>query len=148
MATEVEEFLEHHGVLGMHWGKHKTEPTSVTPAKANPSGSTGVTAKKGLFNSPTVAKAVILGSYGKKSSYTSAAALQERRTAGKLRIAAILGSVGSVALSAAAAKGPMKTGIAVTSTIVSTAAGGVGLASWITGIKATNQEQQYRQAHA
>lgn len=59
-----EEFLAHHGVLGMKWGNHQ------------------------------MAKAVVLGMYGNKKAYTNAAALKKRTTAGKLRVAAISTAVG------------------------------------------------------
>lgn len=31
--NKVEDFLSHYGVLGMHWGKHKVQPSTVSVAR-------------------------------------------------------------------------------------------------------------------
>lgn len=120
--------LSHYGVPGMHWGSRKAS-----------GGSTG--SQKGFFNNPSVAKAVVLGSYGKKSSYTNPAALATRKTAGKLRIVAALASVGSNLISTA---GRGNSGAQAVAGVLGLGAGGVALASIIKGAEGASMERNSR----
>lgn len=79
------QFLEHYGKKGMRWGHRK----------AADSGGSSSGDKKGFFDKPSGAKALLLGSYGKKSAYTDPQALKARTVAGHLRTVDVIASVGS-----------------------------------------------------
>ena len=118
----IDDVLAHHGVKGMKWGQTR---------KAG-------AAQKGFFNKPSAAKAILLGSYGKKSSYTNPQALAVRKQAGRLRIAAAITGVGSQLISAASrgnAGGQLVAGV------LGTAASGVTIASVIKGAQGASMER-------
>lgn len=127
----TENSLEQSGVKGMRWGK-----TTAGKAGQNPNS---------FLNSPSAAKAVLLGSYGKKSAYTNPAALVKRQKAGKQRIAAILLGAGSLGLSAATAGNPSAhAGASIVSGIMSTVGAGLSIASVMNGAQGAHEEQQSR----
>lgn len=123
MGDNIDQVLEHHGVAGMKWGKHKSAGSSAGSSAPK---------KKGFFDKPTAAKALILGSYGKKSAYTNPEALALRKQAGKLRIASALVGVGSTAISQI---GKNSAGAQAVGSILNFGAGAVNLASLVQGAK-------------
>lgn len=127
--------LAHHGVPGMKWGKHKGAGSSSSPSR--PQKTTG------FFNNPTVAKSIVLGSFGKKRSYTNPAALQLRKSAGRLRIASALTAVGS---NAVGVLGKNNGGAQAVSLLLGYGAGGLSVASVVQGAKGAHQEQMSRAA--
>lgn len=131
MSDIVDGILEHHGVKGMKWGSHKM---------ANKGGSGGGS-QKGFFNNPSAAKAILVGSYGKKSAYTNPKALEMRKQAGRLRVAGILGTVGASAI-AAAGKGNV--GAQAVSGVLNLGASGVLVASLIKGASGASIERASR----
>lgn len=139
--TEQQDELSHAGVKGMKWGRRKAEVIG-TSTRSNPQGD-GKNAVTGFFDRPNAAKALLLGSYGKKSSYTDPVALTNRKTAGKLRIAAALASVGSVTLAVA---GKNSAGAQAVSGILSTGGSLVSIASIAKGTQAAYQEKSARNA--
>jgi 2'-5' RNA ligase len=120
--------LAHHGVPGMKWGKH---------TKAGSSGGSGAP-KKGFFDKPSAAKAIVLGSFGKKSAYTNPEALHLRKQAGKLRIASVLANVGSQAIGRL---GQGNAGAQAVSTVLGLGAGAVGVASIVKGAQGASMQQ-------
>lgn len=132
---EEQDELTHHGVPGMKWGKHKSAGSS--------SSSSSAPKKPGFFDKPSAAKAVLTGSYGKKSSYTDPHALAVRKAAGKLRLAAVIGTAGSMAISKLA---PSSSAAQITAGLVSSAAGAVSLASLISGATGAQMEKNARKS--
>lgn len=130
MATDVEDFLAHHGVLGMHWGERK----AAANAQRSQAGPT----------KHATAKAVILGSYGSKSRYKNAAALKKRQTAGKLRLAAISTGVGSLAISAIGGS-KAREGAAALSGVLNLTTSGLALGSLIVGVQGIGLEKNARE---
>jgi hypothetical protein len=129
VAAEIEDFLEQAGVKGMKWGRRKGGTASSAASQ------------KGFFNKPSVTKAVLVGSYGKKSSYTDPTALQNRRVAGKLRVASILTGLAAVGVSAAAKGSPDG---AIVASLLQKSAAGIQVASLIKGAQGASQEQTAR----
>jgi hypothetical protein len=123
-----DESLVHAGVKGMKWGQRKAR----TAASAGTSG---------FFNKPSAAKALVVNSYGRKSSYTNARALQKRTSAGKLRIAALLTGASAVAISAVGRGNP---GATVVAGLLGTTAGGLGVASVVQGTTGAALESESR----
>jgi hypothetical protein len=129
MSKEVDDVLAHHGVKGMKWGSH---------AKAKAANGLTGSQQRGFFNKPSAAKAIVLGSYGSKSSYTNPQALALRKQAGRLRIAAVLTGAGAN-LIGNASRGNV--GGQAVSAILGTAAGGVQLASLVKGAQGASLER-------
>jgi len=121
--------LAHYGKKGMKWGQTKAGAAGGSP--------------NSFFNKPSVAKAIVLGSYGKKSAYTNPAALAQRKTAGKLRIAAVLGSVGGSVISQIGSKNG-NVGLTAAGGILSAGAGLVGVASLVKGVQGAHEESLSR----
>lgn len=134
MTTEVDTFLAHYGVLGMKWGKSKAE-SQVSKNR-----------KPGFFDKPRVAKALILNSYGKKSSYRSQEALVLRKRAGKIRIATWLatGAGTGVGLLAIKADPSTKAGLQIVAQTLSTGTSVLDITSRVVGAKGAYEENQYR----
>lgn len=127
---EISDYLEHIGVKGMKWGK-----SGGGSAKSG-GGKTGGS----LFNNPSVTKAVVLGSYGKKSAYTNPAALATRKKAGQLRVISAIALAGGLAASTLG-RGP---GTKAVGSMLQAGAGVVSLSSLMVGAKGIRQEQAAR----
>jgi hypothetical protein len=129
-----DDVLSHSGVPGMKWGKRKAQPTS--------SGGGGGGGGK-FFNNPSATKAILLNSYGKKSAYTDPAALAKRKKAGKLRMAAMLTSLGGNLAGNVVAKTNPVAGQAIQS-LLGTAAGGLQIGATINGAMGAHEESLAR----
>lgn len=139
IGEQIEEFLvhegltenelQHFGVKGMRWGK-----TGAGKAGQSPNS---------FFNKPTAAKAVILGSYGKKSAYTNPAALQIRKNAGKLRIAGLSAAVLGFGVQQIGARTGNQ-GTVIAGTIIGQVGAAVGVAGLISGAVGATAERKSR----
>lgn len=132
MTDEVDDFLAHHGVPGMKWGKRKAQGSSSLADKG-----------------PSYARAALLGAVGNsKARFKDPKALKQRATAGKLFAGAIASSLAGTALSAVAASSnnpSVRSGASAAANILNLGGSAVGLASLATGITAVTTERKARQ---
>lgn len=124
------DYLAHYGVRGMKWGRRKARPIGD------------------FFNNPSAAKALLLGSYGRKSSYTDKKALKKRVIAGRLRIAGWSTTIAGTAISSIAQNPNLSDSAKLGTAYIGQIVGNVGkaalLAGTITGAVAANQEKKSR----
>lgn len=135
---QIDDFLEHAGVKGMRWGHRKA---GVSGGSGGSGGSHGPKKTGGFYNNPSVAKVLVLGSYGKKSSYTNPQALAMRRKAGKLRIASMIAVAGSSAVSTL---GKGNGGATAVAGILSAAGSVTGFMGAVNGVKGAHLEEMSR----
>lgn len=144
MTTEVDDFLEHHGVKGMKWGKRKA-PTIASAA--------GLTKgkkpldKAGNLKKPSYGRELVGQWTNSKDRYTNPQALGNRTRAGKLAGSAALLSIGGTALNVVAgtSKNPsVQAGAAMAGKFLGSAGSIVGTGALVTGLVAVRQERVAR----
>lgn len=127
----IEPEIIHYGVPGMKWGKRKAASGGVEKAS----------------KMPTKTNYALTGRMGKVDAYKDPAAKAQRVKAGKLRLAALGGSVLGASLSVisnASGNPAVKAGAQAVSSMVSLATTGVNVASQVNGFQAINKEQASR----
>lgn len=127
----IEPEIIHYGVPGMKWGKRRAQ--------------SGGDAKEAKM--PTKTNYALTGRMGKVDAYKDPAAKAQRVTAGKLRLAALGGSVLGASLSVvsnASGNPAVKAGAQAVSSMLSLATAGVTTAAQVNGYQAINKEQASR----
>lgn len=117
LIKEGEDFLAHHGVLGMHWGQHQ------------------------------FAKAAALGLYGNKKAYSDPEAIKKRTKAGKLRVAAVITGVGGIViskLSKASNNEYIHEGGRIIGGLATTVGGGLATGAYVNGLQGVAKENAAR----
>lgn len=111
--------LLHAGVKGMKWGQRKAQ----------------------FFNNPSAGKALLLGSYGKKSAYKNPEALKKRIAAGRFRIAALGTAAASMGIRAIGQGNP---GSLLVTSLLNATAVSLGTTGSIVGAVGAAEERSSR----